>query len=78
MDSDLVEFVRTRPSMLRDLGLDVEAGAHALGERAHELLHVAIAAHGAESAAGLVQRGADPAQHHLPKKAEKGDAHLFK
>jgi macrocin-O-methyltransferase TylF-like protien len=40
--------------MSRDLGLDVEIGAHALRERSRELLDIAIATHGAEAAAGFL------------------------
>ena len=52
-------------SMLRDLAFDVCSELHVFIERCSEPLHVAEPAHRAEAAACFVQRGGDPAQHHL-------------
>jgi hypothetical protein len=51
--------------MLRDLAFAVRSELRVFFKRCDETLHVSEAAHGAKATACFVQRGADPAQHHL-------------
>ena len=51
--------------MLRGFSPNFGRAVHALRQRGHQLLHVAIAAHGTEAATGFGQGRADPAEHHV-------------